>query len=127
MTMARGVEIAVRVLMGGLFVFSGFNKLIPFSPMPPLDPRAAAFIGALAATGYMMPLLGAVEVIFGGALIAGRFVPLSLVVLAPLVVNIALFHTVLAPALPVVIFLLAAEAYLAWRYRGAFAPLLKMA
>lgn len=123
MRVSRVMEIVVRVLLGALFVVSGVNKLVPFMPGPVLAPPGAAFIGALAATGYMIPLLGIVEVIFGAALIVGRLVPLSLVVLAPLVVNIALFHTVLAPALPIVVFLVAAEAYLAWRHRNAFAAL----
>jgi uncharacterized membrane protein YphA (DoxX/SURF4 family) len=119
--------IAVRVLFGGLFVFSGLNKLVGFMPLPPMAAPGAAFIGALAATGYMLPLIGFLEAVFGALVIAGRFVPLALTVLAPLVVNIALFHVLLAPGLPVVIFLIAAEAFLAWQYRDAFAGLLQIA
>lgn len=119
--------LAVRVLFGGLFVFSGLNKLVGFMPMPPMPAPAAAFLGALVATGYMLPLIGLVEVVFGALVIAGRFVPLALTVLAPLVVNIAFFHVLLAPGLPVVIFLVAAEAFLAWQYRAAFEGLLLMA
>jgi uncharacterized membrane protein YphA (DoxX/SURF4 family) len=119
------LAILARIAMGGLFVFSGSNKLFPFMTIPPMPPPAAAFIAALAATGYMIPLLGLVEVVFGLLLIAGRFIPLALVVLAPLVVNIALFHLVLEPMLPVVVILLASELYLAWLYRAAFRALLQ--
>ena len=127
MRVNRWATLAVRVLFGGLFVFSGLNKLIGFMPMPPMAAPGAAFIGALVATGYMLPLIGALEVVFGALVMAGRLVPLALTVLAPLVVNIAFFHVLLAPGIPVVVFLLADEGYLAWQYREAFAGLLQIA
>lgn len=120
MLIAKIPAILARIALGGLFVFSGSNKLFPFMQVPPMPPAAAAFIGALVATGYMIPLIGGVEVLFGLLVLAGRFVPLALVVLAPLIINIALFHLVLEPMLPVVVILLASELYLAWLYRDAF-------
>lgn len=126
MTFSKIAPVVLRVLVGALFVFSGANKLVPFLAAPPdMPPAAGAYLAALVATGYTLPLLGIVEVLAGGALLAGYFVPLALTLLAPLVINIALFHTVLAPALPMVVFLLAAELYLAWAYRDAFAGLLR--
>ena len=119
------IPAVVRVLLGGLFLVSGANKLVPFMPMPQLPADAGSFIGALAATGYFLPLLGSIEVVMGGLLIAGRFVPLALTVLAPIVVQIALFHTVLAPSLGLVAFILGAQLYLAWTYRAAFGPVLQ--
>lgn len=117
--------VIVRVLFGGLFVLSGANKLLIFLPPPELPPAGAAFIAALAATGYMLTVLALIEVVFGGLVIMGRFVPLALTVLAPLVINIAFFHVALAPALPIVVFLVASEMYLAWVYRDAFSRLLQ--
>lgn len=126
MTFSKIAPVVLRVLVGALFVFSGANKLVPFLAAPPdMPPAAGAYLAALVATGYTLPLLGIVEVLAGGALLAGYFVPLALTLLAPLVINIALFHTVLAPALPMVVFLLAAELYLAWAHRDAFAGLLR--
>jgi len=120
------VPAVVRVLLGALFLVSGANKLVPFMPMPELPVSAGSFIGALAATGYFLPLLASVEIVMGALLIAGRFVPLALTVLAPIVVQIALFHLVLAPSLGLVAFVLGAELYLAWTDRGAFATVLQM-
>lgn len=117
--------LGVRIVFGGLFVFSGLNKLIGFMDLPPMPAGAAAFIGALAGTGYMLPLIGVIETVFGGLIIAGRFVPLALTVLAPLVVNIVLFHILLEPMLPVVVILLFGELFLAWRSREAFAGVLR--
>ena len=59
--------------------------------MPKMEGHAAAFMGALAGSGY----LGAVKVIeiIGGALtISGRYTPTGLLLLGPVIVNIALYH-----------------------------------
>ena len=123
--MTKTFPAVVRVLLGALFLVSGANKLVPFMPMPELPAAAGSFIGALAATGYFLPLLASIEVVMGALLIAGRFVPLALTVLAPVVVQIALFHTVLAPSLGLAAFVLGAEVYLAWTYRAAYGPVLQ--
>ena len=124
MSVRRYLPVIVRTLLGALFVVSGANKLFGFMPMPPMPDAATSFLGALAATGYFLPLLGLTEVAAGLLLIVGRFVPLALVVLAPIVVNIAFFHVVLAPNLGSVVMILGAQLYLAWVYRDAFAGVL---
>jgi hypothetical protein len=55
-------------------------------------------------------------------LVAGRLSPLALVLLAPLVVNILLYHATINPnGLPLAGTLAARELYLAFQYRAAFA------
>jgi uncharacterized membrane protein YphA (DoxX/SURF4 family) len=77
-------------------------------------------MAGLAASGYTMYVVKVVELLAGIALIAGQFVPLALVMLAPIVVNIALFHLVLAPNYGLVVFMLALQGFVAWSYRDAF-------
>jgi putative oxidoreductase len=116
-----------RIGLGLIFTVLGANKLVPFLPQPPMSGAPAEFFGALIATGYMIPLLAATEIVAGLMRLSGRFVPLGLTLLAPVIVNIAGFHLFLAKggfALPVVV--LALELYLAWTYRDAFAPMLRM-
>ena len=61
----------------------------------------------------------------GILLLSGRFVPLALVILSPVVINIFMVHLLLdRSGLPVAIFLVAAFIFLAYYYRKAFAPLL---
>jgi hypothetical protein len=72
-----------------------------------------------------MPLVKGVEVVAAVLLLSNRFVPLALVLLAPIIVNIAGFHFVLAPAYGMPILLLALELFLAYAHRDAFAPLFK--
>jgi uncharacterized membrane protein YphA (DoxX/SURF4 family) len=71
--------------------------------------------------------LKATEVVAGLLLLGGLFVPLALAVLAPIIINIIGFHLFLEPSgLPIPLAVLAAELYLAWSYRGAFAPMLHL-
>jgi uncharacterized membrane protein YphA (DoxX/SURF4 family) len=123
-TRSRILVIAARTVLGLVFLVSGANKLLHFMPMPPMPAAAGGFVGAMAATGYLIPLLALTEIVGGALLLAGRLVPFALVLLAPVVVNVVAFHLFLAPAgLAVPVVLLAAELYLAWVNRGAFAPM----
>ncbi|HZU83802.1 MAG TPA: DoxX family protein, partial [Polyangiaceae bacterium] len=98
---------AARVLLGLVFFVFGLNKFLHFIPMSPMPGPAGDFFIALAGTGYFLPLLAATETIAGAALLARRFVPLALTVLAPIVVNIVAFHVFLAPSgLPLAVVIL---------------------
>jgi putative oxidoreductase len=88
----------IRVLLGALLLFAGLNKFFGFAPNPAHNAAATAFMMALVGTGYMMPLIAIVEIVCGAAFVAGRFVALAAIVLAPVAVNIVLFHGVLDPA-----------------------------
>ena len=117
--------LGARIVLGLIFTVFGLNGFFQFLPLPELSEKAGAFMGALAATGYMFPLIKLTEVLGGVMLLAGRFVPLGLTLLAPVVVNILLFHLVLDPAgmiMTVVIVVL--QIFLAWAYRGSFAGVL---
>jgi hypothetical protein len=70
--------------------------------------------------------MATVQILCGIALLANRFVPLALVVLAPIIVNIVAFHLFLAPAgLPLAAVVLVAELVLARAYRESFASMLR--
>jgi uncharacterized membrane protein YphA (DoxX/SURF4 family) len=119
------IVIAARSLLGLVFLVFGLNFFFHFIPQPPMPAAAGAFAGAMFATGYLFFLVKVVEVTCGALLLVGRFVPLALTLLAPIVVNIVFFHAFLAPAgivVPLVVFAL--EVYLAWAYRAAFRPML---
>jgi len=117
-----------RVLLGFVFFGLGSNGLLHFVPLPPGEGKAAAFIGGLAASGYFFPLLFVTYLFSGGALMIGRFVPLALIVLAPIIVNIAVMHLVLPSSgaemcLAMLVTIL--EIFLAWCYRSAFRQLVQ--
>ena len=122
----RHVPTAVRILLGLLFTITGLNGFFRFLPMPPMEGAAATVMGGFATARYMFPLIFGTQAVGGVLLLAGRFVPLALALLAPVLVNIFLFHLALTPPAPVAFFILAAELYLAWSYRDAFRPMLNL-
>ena len=54
------------------------------------------FGAGLEAARYLLPTVKALELTCGLALVAGRFVPLATVLLAPIIVNILAFHQLVA-------------------------------
>lgn len=115
-----------RVTLGLIFFVFGLNYFLEFLPAPPPPPeQALAFLGGLMAGGYVFPLIKAIEVAAGVALLANRFVPLALTLLAPIIVNIAAFHFLLAPSYGMPIALILLELALAWKHRTAFLPMLR--
>ncbi len=86
----------LRILLGLIFLVFGINKFANFMPAPELSADAGALIGAIAGS-YMWPVLGAIYIVAGLLLILNKAVPFALLLLAPIVVNIFLFHAVLDP------------------------------
>lgn len=120
----RIATLIVRILLGLAFIIFGLNGFAHFLPNPAMPAAAVQFFGALFATGYMIPLLFATQVIGGILLLIGVFIPFALVILAPIIVNIFFFHLFLAPeGLPLAIIVVIFELFLAWRHSAAFAPL----
>lgn len=126
-SLTRHIPTIARILFGLMFAVFGLNGFLNFIPPPeaPMPEGAVAFGGALMKTGYMFPLIKGVELLVGILLLANRFVPLALVLLAPVVVNIVAFHVFLAPTgTGMSLVVLALEIYLAWAYRKSYFPML---
>ncbi|HTV24763.1 MAG TPA: DoxX family protein [Polyangiaceae bacterium] len=125
---ARYAPVAARFLLGGMFFVFGLNGFLNFIPPPSEPPPQGAmdFGMAMMNSGYFMQFVKGTEVLCGLLLLCNRFVPLSLVVLMPVVLNILAFHAFLAPSgLGMAIVILALTLYLAWVNRRAYAPLLR--
>jgi len=126
--MKSTATVAARVLLGLVFFGFGLNGLLHLFPLPPAQGAAALFINGLIASRYFFPLLFVIYLLTGTALVIGRFVPLALTVLAPVIVNVAAMH-LFVPSSGAEIGLAALvtvlEIYLAWSYRAAYRPLLR--
>ncbi|MBL0262499.1 MAG: DoxX family protein [Leptospiraceae bacterium] len=82
------------------------------------------FNDGLEASIYMMPTVKVIELICGIMFLSGRFVPLATVVIAPIIVNILLVHLFLdMQGLPVGIFLVFANSFLAYNHRESYKTL----
>jgi uncharacterized membrane protein YphA (DoxX/SURF4 family) len=120
--------IIVRTLMGLLFLFASIVVLFNLVTPPPMTGVPKTFNDGLNSVGYFIPVLKVTELLCGLAFVSGYFVPLATVVIAPIIINILLYHMIIDQSgLPVAIFLVLANAFVAYYYRNAYAGLLKAA
>ena len=117
--------LVVRSLLGFAFVFFGLNNFLHFfTPPMPTDPVLLSVMTGFMATRYLFPLMSVVEILSGLMLLAGRFVPLALVMLAPILVNIVGYHLALdMKGIGAGVFLTVLELFVAYAYRSAFVAL----
>lgn len=92
----KKITLISRLLLG--FLFAGSGVAFFFVTPPPMEGPMGDFLKGLTATGYFLYLLKGTEILCGIALLSGFFIPLALVILAPIVLNIFLVHLFLAPS-----------------------------
>lgn len=120
--------IIVRVLVGLLFIFASIAVLFNLAPPPAdLPARAKIFMEGMNASGYLMTLIKVTELLCGLAFVSGYFVPLATVVIAPITINILLYHIFVMPeqGIPVAIILVLANIFLAYYHWDKFKPVLE--
>ncbi len=118
------LKLGARIILGLIFVIFGSNYFFHFIPLPPLPEKAQAFMGGLAGAGYFFPLLKITEVACGILLLLNSLTPLALVILAPISLNILMFHMTLAPeGTPISMLIVGLHAFLGLMYFGHFKPL----
>jgi hypothetical protein len=114
-----------RYLLGLVFVVFGLNGFLHFLPMVMPTGSAGQFMAAVFESHYIT-VVYAIQLIGGLLLLLGQYVPLALTLLAPVIVNIIMFHAFMQPeGLP-----LAAVATILWLLvaypvRSVFAALLQ--
>ena len=86
-----------RYLLGLLFTVFGLNGFLHFIPQPPpSNPVALQFLTAVSVSHFMGVVFLA-QLIGGVLLLAGRFVPLAIAILAPVLLNILNYHLTMDP------------------------------
>lgn len=100
------------ILLGlGMLLF-GSNKLLNFLPAPDISTMSAqaqAFWQGMLGSGYFLPFLGVMEVVGALLLLSRKFEALGALVLAPITVNIVVYHLAtdmgsIAPGLILLVF-----------------------
>lgn len=126
--MRNKLPLIARLILGFVFFSAGLFGLIKGMQAPPDLPESMkTFIAGMTASVYFFPLVKASETICGLMLLTGMYVPLALVVLAPIILNIFLVNAFMVPGgLPLAIVLGGLEVYLAFfaaPYRGVIRSL----
>jgi putative oxidoreductase len=114
------VNLIVRILLGLVFLVFGADKIVQFIPAQLPPGTAGQFLGILIASKYFV-FVGLCEACAGLLLLSGRYIPLALVILGPVIVNILLTgllltRTALLPGIIVAILWFLVY----WRVRSAF-------
>ncbi len=89
--MNKKVVLWVRIIFGVLLVVMGVGNFLNL-PLPESNPASSAFLNALRDSGYIFYASGLIWIIVGLMFVVGRYVALGAVLLAPITVNIILFH-----------------------------------
>lgn len=107
--MTKWLPVVGRVLLGGMFVFSGSNGFFHFVALPPPEGDAGTLFAGFAASGYMLPLIFGTQLLGGLLVLSGRLTPVGLVLVSK------------GPGMG--LFLTAVELALAFASRAAFLPM----
>lgn len=122
----RGATSWLSRIFGLFWLVFGLNGLFHFFPVPAPAQASAYFMEALARSGYALPMIYGTEVAAGLMLLLGGWTPLALLILAPVTANILLYDVLLNPAgLGVGIAVAVFHAFLLWRNRAVYEPLLQ--
>ena len=91
--MNKKIETTVRMILGIVLLVFGLDKFFAFVPHGHVmtEELMAAYKG-LIANKFILPTVGAVEIITGIILISGRYIVLALIALLPIVFGIIAFH-----------------------------------
>jgi len=121
----KTTSLIARFLLGLIFLIFGLNGFLHFIPMPPPTGTAGQFMGALFVSNYLVVVF-LLQIVPAILLLINRYVPLALTLLAPIIVNILLFHTLMAPeGLPLAIVVTVLWFLVFLSVRSAFAGLLQ--
>jgi len=126
MKMNTKLVLGIRLVFGLLLIAIGS---LAFMNLPVPDfypPHALAFLQALSDTGYMNYVMGVIEIFVGLMFVTRKYVALGAVLLAPISVNIVLFHLFLdlTTILPGLV-LFALNLFIAYTEWDKYKPLLK--
>ena len=120
----RAAYTAARVVLGLLLIANSPVGTLVSSPAS--GPQGDALLDALWHSPWIMILTKAIELTAGILFVSHRFVPLALVLFAPVLVNILGFQAAYSPrVLPLGALLLALSLFVAWENRAALTPLFR--
>jgi putative oxidoreductase len=117
----------LRVILAIALLFFGVNKLFDFIPLYELPNQATNFMESLQSTGYVFYVVAILEIVIGLLLLFKKWVPFALILLAPISLNILLFHLFLDVSdVWVAILIVSINVILIYKYWKAYRPLFQV-
>jgi putative oxidoreductase len=120
----RIVALIARILLGLIFFVFGLNGFLHFIPMGPMPTGLAGqFMGVLFQSHYVL-FVAALQVLGGALLLVGRYIPLALTLLGPVLVNILVYHLLMdLKGIPMAVIVTILWCIVAYQHRQYFSGL----
>jgi putative oxidoreductase len=120
----RIAALIARILLGLIFFVFGLNGFLHFIPMGPMPTGLSGQYITVMMQSHYLYFVAAVQVVGGALLLIGRYVPLGLTLLGPVIVNILLYHLLMdLKGIPMAIIVTILWAIVAYRNRQYFSGL----
>ena len=124
--MQRIIDFIARFSFSFVLILFGLNQFFHFLPNPDYPAKAQELISAFQHSGYIFYTVGTVQITLGIMLLINKYIPLGLLLFAPILVNVLLFHLCVDIAgLPKVLPTLLLYSFFVFRYKSHLIPVLK--
>ena len=92
--MKKKILLVLSILFGLMLTNSGLNKFLNFMPLPENMPeKLTQLMASLTEIGWLMPLVGGVEVVAGLLFMIPKYRGLEAIMVFPIMIGIMLTHT----------------------------------
>ncbi|MEO8516682.1 MAG: DoxX family protein [Flavobacterium sp.] len=124
--MKKKIIFVLSLLFGLMFINAGLNKFLHYMPMPTNMPeKMTKVFNALMEIGWLLPLVGIVEIVGGILFIIPKTRALGAIVILPVMVGIILTNTVTdTSGLPIALTLFIINLWVIIENRHKYLPLI---
>lgn len=125
--MKQKILFIISLLFGLMFINAGLNKFLNYMPMPDdLPEKMVQAMTAFIEIGWLLPLVGFVEIIGGLLFIIPRFRALGALIIFPVMIGIVCTNMYAAPSgMPLALILLAINLWVIFEHKDKFLPIFK--
>lgn len=125
--MKNKILFVVSLLFGLMFINAGLNKFFNYMPPPENMPENLQKVfGAFMQIGWLMPLVGVVEVVGGILFIIPKTRAFAAVMVLPVIVGIVLTNTVTdTSGMPIALVFFAVNLWVLYENRAKYEPMFK--
>jgi putative oxidoreductase len=125
--MKQKIIFVLSLLFGLMFINAGLNKFFNYMPMPKDMPETLAKVfKAFTEIGWLLPLVGAIEVLGGLLFIFPKTRALAALIILPVMIGILLTNTVTdRSGLPIALILFAINLWVIFENRHKYLPMVR--